>query len=318
MASHAHQHDHTHPHGRHHTHHDGRPHDHTREASQRTLLIVLALTFGYMLAEAIGGYLANSLALLSDAGHMLTDVAALTLSLFAVRFASRPATPRKTYGFYRLEILAALANGVTLIVLSLLICVEAYHRLRRPEVVQGWTLIWISAGGLAVNLISAWMLSHSHDESLNIRGALLHVLGDLLGSVAAIAAGVMIIWRGWVWADPVFSVVISLLIIYSSWRLVADAVNVLLEGAPSHINAAAVEEAMRSAPGVRAVHDLHIWTITSGRHAVTAHVVINDASESYRILRELREMLAARFALTHSTIQIEDPTFDTVVNFRKP
>ncbi len=318
MASHAHQHDHTHPHAHPHTHRDGRRHDHTREGSQRTLLIVLALTFGYMLAEAVGGYLANSLALLSDAGHMLTDVAALTLSLFAVRFASRPATPRKTYGFYRLEILAALANGVTLIVLSLLICVEAYHRLRSPEVVQGWTLIWISTGGLAVNLVSAWMLSHSHDENLNIRGALLHVLGDLLGSVAAIAAGVMIIWRGWVWADPLFSVVISLLIIYSSWRLLADAVNVLLEGAPSHINAAAVEEAMRSSPGVRAVHDLHIWTITSGRHAVTAHVVINDARESYRILRELREMLARRFALTHSTIQIEDPTFDTVVNFKKP
>jgi cobalt-zinc-cadmium efflux system protein len=318
MVSHAHHHDHAHHHAHHHEHRDRRHHDHTREASQRTLLIVLALTFGYMLAEAIGGYLANSLALLSDAGHMLTDVAALTLSLFAVRFASRPATPRKTYGFYRLEILAALANGVTLIVLSLLICVEAYRRLRNPETVQGWTLIWISVGGLVVNLISAWMLSHSHDENLNVRGALLHVLGDLLGSVAAIAAGVMIIWRGWIWADPTFSVAISVLIIYSSWRLVADAVNVLLEGTPSHINAAAVEEATRTVAGVRAVHDLHIWTITSGRHAVTAHVVINDASESYRILREVREMLAARFDLTHSTIQIEDPTFDTVVIFKKP
>jgi cobalt-zinc-cadmium efflux system protein len=318
MVSHAHHHHHAHHHAHTHTSRDGHGHDHKREASQRTLLVVLALTFGYMLAEAIGGYLANSLALLSDAGHMLTDVAALTLSLFAVRFASRPATPRKTYGFYRLEILAALANGVTLIVLSILICVEAYHRLRNPQTVQGWTLIWISVGGLAVNLISAWKLSHSHDDNLNIRGALLHVIGDLLGSVAAIAAGVMIVWRGWIWADPVFSVAISLLIIYNSWRLVADAVNVLLEGTPSHINAAAVEEAMRTVAGVRAVHDLHIWTITSGRHAVTAHVVINDASESYRILREVREMLADRFALTHSTIQIEDPTFDTVVNFKKP
>ncbi|MCG3159806.1 MAG: Cadmium, cobalt and zinc/H(+)-K(+) antiporter [Acidobacteria bacterium] len=288
-----------------------------RGASQRTLLIVLVLTFGYMLAEAIGGYLANSLALLSDAGHMLTDVAALALSFFAVRFASRPATPRKTYGFYRLEILAALANGVTLIVLSLLICVEAWRRLRAPEQVQGWTLIWISTGGLAVNLISAWLLSRSHHESLNVRGAFLHVLGDLLGSVAAIAAGVMIIWRGWTWADPVFSVIISVLIIYSSWRLVADAVNVLLEGTPSHINAATVEEAIRTVAGVRAVHDLHIWTITSGRHAITAHVVINDASESYRILREMREMLAERFALTHSTIQVEDPTFDTLVSLKR-
>ena len=270
-----------------------------------------------MIAEAVGGYLSNSLALLSDAGHMFTDVAALALSLFAVRFASRPATPRKTYGFYRLEILAALANGVTLIVLSLLICVEAYHRLRSPEEVQGWTLIWISLGGLIINLISAWMLSRAHKESLNVRGAFLHVLGDLLGSVAAIAAGVFIIWRGWRWADPVFSVFISVLIIFNSWRLVADAVNVLLEGAPSHINAAAVEQAIGAVAGVRAVHDLHIWTITSDRHAVTAHVVVNDAGESYRILREVREMLAERFALAHSTIQIEDPTFSTVVNFKK-
>lgn len=316
MVSHAHQYSHS-DHAHAHPHPHARHHDHLRGASQRTLLIVLSLTFGYMLAEAIGGYLANSLALLSDAGHMLTDVAALALALIAIRFASRSATPRKTYGFYRLEILAALANGVTLIVLSLLICVEAYHRLLAPEQVQGWTLIWISAGGLAANLISAWLLSRSHHESLNVRGAFLHVLGDLLGSVAAIAAGVMIIWRGWAWADPVFSLIISLLIIYSSWRLVADAVNVLLEGTPSHINAAAVEEAVRTVSGVRAVHDLHIWTITSGRHAVTAHVVINDARESYRILREVRELLAERFALTHSTIQVEDPTFDTVVNFRK-
>src|SRR5262249_16732968 len=166
----------------------------------------------------------------------------------------RPATPRKTFGFYRLEILAALANGVTLIVLSLLICVEAYRRLRAPEQVQGWTLVWISIGGLAVNLISAPLLSHSHEDSLNIHWAFLHVLGDLLGSCAAIAAGVMIIWRGWGWADPVFSVIISVLIIYSSWRLVADAVNVLLEGTPSHINAAAVQEAMRTVNGGRPGH----------------------------------------------------------------
>jgi cobalt-zinc-cadmium efflux system protein len=281
------------------------------------LFIVLALTFTYMLAEAIGGYFANSLALLSDAGHMFTDVAALALSLLAVRFASRPATPRKTYGFYRLEILAALVNGVTLIVLSLIICFEAYKRLRQPEEVEGWTLILISCGGLVVNLVSAYLLSRYHKENLNVRGAFLHVLGDLLGSVAAIAAGALIIWRGWAWADPVFSVLISLLIIFSSWRLVADAVNILLEGTPSHINAASVEQAIRTVDGVRDVHDLHIWTITSGRYALTAHVIVNDAGESYRILRELRELLAERFALSHSTIQIEDPTFATLVNFRK-
>jgi cobalt-zinc-cadmium efflux system protein len=312
MVSHAH-HNHDHSHG--HTSHLHLAHD--RIASQRLLLIVLAITFIYMIAEAIGGYFANSLALLSDAGHMFTDVAALALSLLAVRFASRPATPGKTYGFYRLEILAALVNGVTLIVLSLLICYEAYQRLWHPAEVKGWTLILISAGGLIVNIICAYLLAKGQKETLNVRGAFLHVLGDLLGSVAAIVAGVLIIWRGWAWADPIFSVVISILIIYSSWRLVADAVNILLEGTPSHINIAAVEQAMRTIAGVREVHDLHIWTITSGRHAVTVHVVVNDAGQSYRILRELRELLAQRFALTHSTIQIEDPTFATMVNFKR-
>jgi cobalt-zinc-cadmium efflux system protein len=312
MVSHAH---HNHGHSQDHASHLHLAHD--RIASQRLLLIVLVITFIYMIAEAIGGYFANSLALLSDAGHMFTDVAALALSLLAVRFASRPATPGKTYGFYRLEILAALVNGVTLIVLSLLICYEAYQRLRQTQEVKGWTLILISAGGLIVNIISAYLLAKGQKETLNVRGAFLHVMGDLLGSVAAIMAGVLIIWRGWKWADPVFSVVISMLIIYSSWRLVADAVNILLEGTPSHINIAAVEQAMRTVAGVREVHDLHIWTITSGRHAVTVHVVVNDAGESYRILRELRELLAQRFALTHSTIQVEDPTFATMVNFKR-
>jgi cobalt-zinc-cadmium efflux system protein len=293
-----------------HAHH----HDHGRGTSQRLLLTVLLLNFGYMLAEVVGGYLANSLALLSDAGHMLTDVAALALSLLAVRFASRPATARKTYGFYRLEILAALANGVTLLVLALLICWEAYHRLGEPQPVRAWTLVGVALGGLVINLVSARMLMHVHEDNLNLRGAFLHVVGDLLGSVAAVLAGVLILWRGWWWADPAFSVVISLLIIYSAWRLVSDAVNVLLEGTPSHINVAAVEQAMRGVAGVRDVHDLHIWTITSGRHAVTVHVVIADPAEGYRTLRELRALLAERFALTHSTIQLEDPP---MVNIRK-
>jgi|SRR5262245_6458013 len=318
MISQAHHH---HPEPEDHSSGSKQPHIHipdtNRKTSQRLILSVLVLTFACMIAEAAGGYFSNSLALLSDAGHMLTDVAALALSLFAVRFASRPATPRKTYGFYRLEILAALANGVTLIVLSLLICYEAYHRFLQPEAVKGSTLLLISTLGLIVNLVSAYLLSKAHLGSLNVRGALLHVLGDLLGSFAAIAAGVLIIWRGWIWADPLFSVIISFLIIFSSWRLVADAVNILLEATPSHINAAAVEQAIRKVDGVQDVHDLHIWTITSDRHALTAHVVVNDARNSYRVLRELREMLAEQFALTHSTIQIEDPTFSTMVDFGK-
>src|SRR5499426_4220298 len=250
MISHAHHH---HPEPEDHSTGSKQPHIHTREnyrkTSQRLISIVLVMTFVCMVAEAAGGYFSNSLALLSDAGHMLTDVAALALSFFAVRFASRPATPRKTYGFYRLEILAALANGVTLIVLSLLICYEAYHRFLQPEAVKGSTLLLISTLGLIVNLVSAYLLSKAHLGSLNVRGALLHVLGDLLGSFAAIAAGVLIIWRGWIWADPLFSVIISFLIIFSSWRLVADAVNILLEATPSHINAAAVEQAIRKVDG---------------------------------------------------------------------
>lgn len=295
-------------------HHD---HDHGRGASQKVLLTVLLLTFGYMIAEAIGGYLSNSLALLSDAGHMLTDVAALALSLFAVRFASRPATPRKTFGFYRLEILAALANGVTLLGLSILICYEAWDRLRAPEEINAWTLVWVSTGGLAVNIVSAWLLGHHHGNSLNVRGAFLHVIGDLFGSVAAILAGLCVIWKGWLWADPAFSILISLLIIYSAWRLVSDALNVLLEGAPAHINSAAVEAAMREVSGVRAVHDLHVWTITSDRHSLTAHVIIDDLGESYRILRELRNVLADRFSLTHSTIQLEDPLLSALTEIKR-
>lgn len=297
-------------------HHDDHHHDHARHVSQRLLAIVLGLTFVYMIAEVIGGFLANSLALLSDAGHMFTDVAALGLSFLAMRFAARPATTKKTYGFYRIEILAALLNGVTLIALSIVILIEAVQRLRAPEAVDGATLVLVSTGGLVVNLIAAYLLSRAQRESLNIRGAFLHVLGDLLGSVAAIAAGSLVLWRGWRWADPAFSILISLLIVFNAWRLVADAVNILLEGTPSHIDATTVEAAIRELPGVRDVHDLHIWTITSGRHSLTAHVVIDHPENSYRILRELRQLLVSRFGLAHTTIQVEDPTFATVVNLK--
>ncbi len=308
----AQQHEHTHDHAPH-----APSHAHGHGAPQRTLLLVLLLTFAYMLAEVIGGYWANSLALLSDAGHMFTDVAALALSFLAVRFAARPATPNKTYGFYRLEILAALVNGVALIVLSLLICLEAYARMQKPEAVNAWVLIGVSLGGLLVNLISAKLLSHKQHDNLNVRGAFLHVLGDLLGSVAAVLAGVMIVWRGWYWADPVFSVVISLLIIYSATRLVRESVNVLLEGTPSHLNPKTIEQALLTVAGVQAVHDLHIWTLTSSRHLITAHVVVGDCRESPRILGELRKLLATEFALDHATLQLEEPAQLVTIQPRK-
>jgi cobalt-zinc-cadmium efflux system protein len=300
------------------THHHDHAHDHSHAKNpQRLLFIVLALNILYMLAEAIGGWWANSLALLSDAGHMFADVAALSLSLFAARFASRPATPNKTYGYYRMEILAALANGVTLIGVSLLICYEAYHRLHQSEAIQAKIMIPISVGGLIVNLISAKVLHGAHEHDLNLRGAFLHVMGDLLGSIAAIVAGLLILWQGWLWADPVFSVLICILIVFSSWKLVTEAVNVLLEGTPSHINTAAVEAAMRTVEGVRDIHDLHIWTITSNRHSITAHVIIAEGSNSYQILRELRELLSEKFKLSHSTLQMEDPYLSAMVKLEK-
>lgn len=313
MGLHAH-HNHDHSHKSH--KHTAGSQDSNKQSQQKLLKGVLALNFTYMLMEAIGGWWANSLALLSDAGHMFTDVGAIALSLMAIKFASKPATPGKTYGFYRLEILAALINGVTLIVISLMICYEAYIRFNEPEPVKGKLMMFIAIGGLIINLVSLKLLSHNHDENLNIKGAILHVLGDLLGSVGAIAAGILIMWQGWTWTDPLFSVIISLLIIYSSWRLLSDAVNILLEGTPANINATAVEQELKTIPGVRAVHDLHIWTITSGRNALTAHVVINDLSNSVKILREIHKLLADKFNLTHSTIQIEDPTFDTIFQMK--
>ncbi|HQU82588.1 MAG TPA: cation diffusion facilitator family transporter, partial [Pyrinomonadaceae bacterium] len=234
----------------------------------RNLRIALALTALYMIAEFVGGWLANSLALIADAGHMLTDVAALSLTLAAIWFASRPATAQKTFGYYRLEILAAFVNGIALVLLSLFVIYEAYERFYAPPAVKGAELTVIAFGGLAVNLIAAYLLHSDHEHDLNMRGAWLHVMGDALGSVAAIIAGVLIYAFGWLWADAVSSVLISLIIIVGSWNLIKESVNVLLEGTPAHINLKAVEETLRATEYVSDVHDLHVWTITSGMEAL--------------------------------------------------
>jgi len=225
-------------------------HSHSHGRNRRRLTAVLALTFLYMLAEAIGGFVTNSLALLSDAGHMLADVASLVLALFALWFAVRPVTTRKTYGYYRMEILAALANGAALLVISLLISYEAFQRIKSPASVKGFEVTLIAIGGLAVNAVSAFVLHSASRENLNMRGAFLHVMGDALGSVGAIVAGILI-WRwGWALADPLISIAMCLLIIYSSWQLIRESVNILLEGTPSHINIRAVVDAMHAVSGV--------------------------------------------------------------------
>ena len=305
---------HVHAHGPH-------AHAHTHDAlsarGRRRLLFVLVLTAAYMLAEAAGGWWTGSLALLADAGHMLADVAGLTLALVAARFGARPASPTKTYGYYRLEILAAFTNGVALAAVSLFILYDAYGRwLAPPAIERGAELTAIAAGGLLVNLACAWLLHGDHERDLNVRGAWLHVVGDALGSVGAIAAGVLVTLRGWHAADPLFSALIAVLIVWSSWSLIREATNVLLEGTPAHINLAAVEGAILETAGVEDVHDLHVWTITSGREALSAHVIHAHAVSQPELLKELRAKLLDKFGVDHLTIQMETEEFeDEAIHF---
>lgn len=291
--------------------HGSHDHKHRRSSeSWRRLSFVLVLTAIYMVAEMLGGLWTGSLALLADAGHMLTDVVALILALIAVWFGSRPATSSKTFGYYRLEIIAALVNGVALIVISLLIFYGAYKRWLLPPVVRSGLMIVVASGGLLVNLICAWILHSRNEVDLNLRGAWLHVVGDALGSVAAIVAGALMTLFGWYAADPLFSVIISLMIIWGSVRLIREATNVLLEGTPAHINLAAVEDAILNTVGVNDVHDLHVWTITSGREALSAHVIHGSSISQPDLLKELRVKLHDRFGVDHLTIQMETPDFE--------
>jgi cobalt-zinc-cadmium efflux system protein len=284
--------------------HDGRKHD------ARRLRIVLFLAAGYMLAEIVGAWLTNSLALLADAGHMLSDVVAVALSLFANWVARRPATATRTYGYYRAEILAALVNGAALGAMAIYVFVEAYRRMGAPPDVLGGPMFVVATGGLLVNLCALRVLHGGRLDNLNVRGAWLHVLGDTLGSVGAMVAGTLI-WRfGWNWADPVASVLIGVLVLYSAWGLLRESVAVLLEGAPGHIDVDEVREAMNSLGGVIAVHDLHVWTISSGLVSLSCHVVARDERARRPLLAELKRLLEERFHIHHSTIQIEPEDFE--------
>ena len=299
----THAHDRAHGHN-HHGHHD-HGHDHFRSAGRKALLTVLAITGTFMLVEFVGGWLANSLALLADAVHMLTDVAAVALSLFAMSVARRPATPAKTYGYLRMEILAALINGAALIVLSLFIFYEAFQRFRSPAEIESGLMLGVAITGLLVNVVAALLLHRSAGHSLNVRGAYLHVLGDLLGSVGAVTAAIIIMTTGWVQADPLISILVGCLILVSSWRLVRESVDVLLEAAPRHIDLAEVHQAMRDVPAVEDVHDLHVWTLTSGYLAMSGHAVVSDPTQNQRVLEEIYHCLRDRFGIQHVTVQIE-------------
>lgn len=267
--------------------------------------MALVFTATYMVAEIVGGFVANSLALLADAGHMFSDAAALGLSLVAVMLAQRPATSNRTYGFHRAEILAALTNGAALLVLAVLIAREAWGRLSDPPEVQGGLMLLVAAGGLAINLVNLMILSGGRHHNLNVRGAWLHVMADTLGSVGAILAGAAIYFLGWSWADPVASFVIASLVLYSAWGLVRETLDVLMEGVPKGISVDDVAAALRGISGVLDAHDLHVWSLTSGRNIATTHLVIAEDADHQGIIDAANRTLAERFAIAHATIQVE-------------
>ncbi|AKF95265.1 cation diffusion facilitator family transporter [Brevibacillus laterosporus] len=294
--------------GHHHDHsHGGGHHHHGKGANKRALLISLLIITAFLIVEVIGGFLTNSLALLSDAGHMLSDSSALFLSLIAMFFAARKPSAKKTYGFYRFEILAALINGVMLVVISLVIIWEAYQRFFAPPEVASLSMMGIAFVGLLANIAAAFVLMRGdYKNNLNIRSAFLHVLGDLLGSVGAILAG-LLMWKfNWYIADPIISVVVAVLILLSAWRVTRDSVDVLMESTPASIDADQVSDALSKIEGVTSVHDLHIWTVTSGFDSLSCHLHVKDGLASYPILQKALHLLEHQFGITHSTIQIED------------
>ena len=280
-------------------------HEDARDETRRALAITLALTASFTVAEVIGGLLTGSLALLADAGHMLSDNLSLGAALFAAWLAGRPGTPEKSFGYKRAEILAALANGVTLVAISIWIFVEALWRLQDPPEILGGPMLAIAGLGLFVNVAGAIILSRPLGESLNMQGALRHVIADALGSLGTIAAALIIVLTGWRFADPIASVAIAALILASSWSLLRDSTNVLLEAAPRGIDSEEVGRRMVSAEGISEIHDLHIWEITSGFPALSAHILVSQNEDCHARRRDLETLLAREYGISHTTLQVD-------------
>ena len=296
-------------HGQHHGHAHGHHHGQTGPDAQhgaqlRSLRLALAITATFLVVEVVGGLLANSLALLADAGHMLTDVAALSLSLFVVWFSRRPETPEKTYGYLRWEILAAFLNGATLLLLCAWIIWEAIPRLRDPQPLEGGLMLAVALAGLVVNVIAAMLLRPASQSSMNIRGAYLHVLGDLLGSVGTVTAAVIVYYTGFLRADPIASLVMTALIIRGAWRLVRESIDVLLESAPSHISLGAVRAQLVAIPGIESVHDLHVWSVSSGVIAMSVHAIVREPERHQHVLGHVHDAMRL-FGIGHVTVQLE-------------
>ena len=282
-------------------------HDHGPEATAaqtRGLRLALIITAAFFFAEVVGGFVSNSLALLADAGHMLTDVGALALSLFVAWFSRQPGRPEKTYGYLRWEILAALMNGAALLLISVWIGIEAVMRFRNPEALSSGLMLGVAVAGLGVNAAAAWILHPTIGTSLNVRAAYLHVLGDLLASVGTVGAALLIRYTGWLAADPAASLLTTALIVRGAWRLVSESVDVLLEASPRHITLSDVRSRLEAIPHVESVHDLHVWTVTSGMVAMSAHAIVREATHHQTVLEQAHDSMQ-ELGIHHVTVQLE-------------
>ncbi|WP_182086065.1 cation diffusion facilitator family transporter [Aureimonas sp. ME7] len=298
----AHTHDH---HGHSHNAHGHDHHDHAGHASEKRLLIAAGLTGTFMLAEVAGGLISGSLALLADAGHMLIDFAGLALAWMAIRIARRPADARRTFGYDRFQILVAYSNGLVLFGITVVILFEAWRRLAEPVEILAGPMLAVAIAGLLVNIVAFFTLHGGDKEDLNVRGALLHVMGDLLGSVAAIAASLTILWTGWTPIDPILSVLVCALILGNAWRLVRDSAHILLEGAPTGTDAGAIGERLSRVPGLAGIHHVHVWMLTPKRRAATLHAALTDGADGPETVRAIKAELKAAFGIEHATIEIE-------------
>ena len=318
QATHDHHdhHDHSHHSGHDHGGHDHGGHDHggrdhshdLRGASKRSLIVALVLIAGFMFAEVIGGVLSGSLALLSDAGHMITDAASIALALFAMKVAERPPSAERTFGYRRAEVLAAMLNALSLWLIAAWVLFEAYHRLQDVPEIEGGLMLVVGILGLLVNVAAAWVLHRSSKHSMNVEGALRHVMADLMGSVGVVISGILIVTLNWTIIDPILSVLIAALVAHSSWSLTVKVFKVLLEGVPDHIDVYRLCSEIEDVEGVTLIHDVHVWTISSGLEALTAHVLIDPSFEgdTEALLRRLRGIAHGAFGIDHVTIQVEE------------
>lgn len=304
--------DHHHHHGHHHHAAPARPHAETAAThgwvSHHRLTVALGLTSTFLVVEVVAGFISGSLALLSDAGHMLTDAGALGLALWAQSLRARPRSDQKTFGYRRAEILAAAANGIVLGITAIAVIVEAVRRFSAPPLIHGALMLSVASVGLGINLLSAWILSRGGAHDLNLRAAAAHVLADAAGSVAAIVAAGAILAFGWTLADPIGSIAISLLILYGGWRLLREATHVLMEGTPAGVDVAAIERLVCATPGVREVHDLHVWSIVGDAPVITAHVLLEPGAHGVEVARDVGRRIEDRVGGAHVTVQPEAPS----------